>query len=285
MDLGAKGLRRLEHLAKYRWLTVPQLAALEHFKVRASRKWLAALVERKLASHVELPALRGVPGRPESAFCLTTAGTKLLGARGESPTDGSLETPGKGSHGIAHHVLLNWLRIHLADMPERVPGMSVPAETWGRQLLPGVSFIPDGAFVLAHAARPQRLLFFLEVDRGTESLGGSPSGKGSLREKVTNYQRFFRERTYKGYEELWHSQFTGFRLLILAETPERLGALCRLVQALPPSNFIWLTDRSRLLAHGLAGVIWTRGGREGQPGESLLGPTLACSSPLPVLDS
>ena len=282
MKANASDLKLLTRLGEYRWLTVLQLAALEERSPRVLRRRLITLGEAGFLDREWMPPLKGTPGRPEQVVSLSAAGAKLLRARGVAlPAIRRPDQAAAGFSGIAHQILLNWFRVHLVDLPRRVPGLSVGFEAGGRNAAAEMTFVPDGAFMLRHQDRPQTLLFFLEVDRGTESLGGSPSGEGSIREKIANYQGFFRAGEYKRYEQLWQVQFNGFRLLILAETSPGWQSLCRLVQDLPPSDFIWLTSREHLFAHGLAGAIWARGGRDGQAAESLLGPTLKCSVPLP----
>ena len=125
-----------------------------------------------------------------------------------------------------------------ADQPlvsDRAPA----ADTGGEP----VQFTPDGVFTLIDQENGETLLFFLEVDMATETLASSRVNAKDIRNKVINYQQYFRSGGYKRYEELWKCELNGFRLLFLAHTPARLAALCRLVIGTPPSDFVWLTDR------------------------------------------
>jgi hypothetical protein len=261
------------------------LAVLEQRNVAALRRRVAALAGEGLLQREPLPGLKESAGRPDQILSVSTAGEELLRARGVAfPARRRCDRSAPGFGVIAHQLLLNWFRIHLVDLPRRISGLSAEFAACERDAAAsGMTFVPDGVFMLKRQDHPQNLLFLLEVDRGTESLGGSRSAEGSIREKIVNYQGFFREGGYKRYEAPWQCQFNGFRLLFLVETTLGLQALCRLVRALPPADFIWLTSRERLFAHGLAGAIWARGGRDAQPAESLLGPTLGCSAPLPCL--
>jgi hypothetical protein len=140
--------------------------------------------------------------------------------------------------------------------------------------------IPDGVFSITHREiGGKTLLFFLEVDMGTETIASMDRVSKDIRRKVSNYQELFRSGTYKRYESVLKSKLNGFRLLFLANSEARLISLCRLAREMPPSDFIWLTDQGRMFSHGLAAKIWTRGGRNENPPQSILGPGLACELP------
>ena len=127
-----------------------------------------------------------------------------------------------------------------------------------------MDFIPDGVFTISVGEQDRRrsLLFFSGgVDMGTEPLTSSGSGR-DLRQKILNYQAYFRTGRYKRYEEFWNYQFKGFRLLFLANTGGRMASICRLVQGMPPSDFIWVSDQDRMFAQGLGDNIWARGGKD-----------------------
>jgi len=136
-------------------------------------------------------------------------------------------------------------------------------------------------FCLSHAQTGKALLFFLEVDMGTETLS-SPSGDSrDVRQKVIDYQAHFRRRGYEPYGRLWNCTFKGFRLLLVADDAARRAQLCGLVRSLPPCEFIWVTDRGSLLSEGVWGAIWSRGGRSDGPPESILGSRMPSPSPSP----
>ena len=145
-----------------------------------------------------------------------------------------------------------------------------------------IEFIPDAAFSLTckDAEIDKTLLFFLEVDMDTETLASRKRNPKDLRQKIVNYQALFRSKRYKRYERFFGAKLNGFRLLFLANTFSRLTAICRLVQEMPPSDFIWVTDRERMFSHGLASEIWARGGKKDEPPQSIIGSKLACDSPV-----
>ena len=154
--------------------------------------------------------------------------------------------------------------------------MCPPAEADGNP----VSFIPDGVFNLRDQESGKTLLFFFEMDMGTEALASGRRGAKDIRNKVINYQQYFRSGGYKRYQDLWECRLAGFRLLFLAHTPARLAAFCRLVQETPPSDFVWLSDRDRMFAQGVSADIWARGGKLGAPPASIIGKTMSHAAPL-----
>jgi hypothetical protein len=159
-------------------------------------------------------------------------------------------------------------------------GLSVSPAT-GRLGKP-IPFIPDGVFSITNKeAEKKSLLFFLEVDMGTETIASPSRGPKDLRQKIIRYQDLFTSASYKGYEGVFDSKFNGFRLLFLANSAARLNSLCRLVQEMPPSDFIWLGDQEKMFSQGLSAKIWARGGRIKDPAQSILGPGFACELPLP----
>ncbi len=115
------------------------------------------------------------------------------------------------------------------------------------------------------------LLFFLEVDMGTETIASRRPGGGDVRQKIVVYQSCFRGGLYKRYEPILGARLRGFRVLVLAHTSSRLAALCRLVRETPPSDFVWLTDQERMFSQGIWAPIWARGGHIDSPPQSILG--------------
>jgi hypothetical protein len=202
----------------------------------------------------------------------------------------------------AEHLLsLNWFRIHLLHLErvsERVSARFLSSESpfleRGPDGLPFVTarvpsseeggraspFIPDAAFSLRDRESGKTLLLFLEVDMGTETQSSRRFGVKDIRQKVINYQQYFRQAGYKRYQDIWDCTLNGFRLLFLAHTPARLASLCRLVQEVPPSDFVWLTDQDRMFAQGVTADIWARGGKLDAPQESIVGPTMSRVAPL-----
>ena len=143
-----------------------------------------------------------------------------------------------------------------------------------------VWFKPDGVFRIADSEQKKSVLFFLEVDMGTEAVVGEEGSVKDIRQKIINYQRYIQSGRYKVFESLWKCPFNGFRLLFLAHSLERMAALCRLVEQMPPSDFIWVTAQERMFSQGLADTIWARGGKMAKSAESILNWSMARPSPV-----
>ena len=240
-------------------------------------------------------------GRPEESLGLSEKGFRALQEKGILKSSLSYDVvAGEALHCHDHQLLMNWFRIHLEQVPRVRPQCSFKIFTDSSPFLPlgpdmqqvlaeyvptnttnkgKTKFTPDAVFTSKDSNTGTSLLFFLEVDMGTESLARPDKRPGDVREKILNYQMYFRTEKYKRYEELWDCHFHGFRLLFLAHTHERLSALCRLVEQMPPSDFIWLTELNRMFSSGVADKIWVRGGKPHLPDESILG-SLHCHTPL-----
>ncbi len=291
----------LVFLAEYRLLTVSQIAALCAVGKPAARNRVGKLTNAELAKE-RTPAVASGRGRPERWVSLTERGIDWL--RTDGVLERSVPSNEVAADGIrcAEHLLaINWFRIHLVHLERIVPRLSVtflsstspflergpdgqplvsdraPAADAGGEPVP---FTPDGVFTLRNQESGKTLLFFLEVDMGTETLASARRGAKDILTKVISYQQYFRSGGYKRYQDLWDCELNGFRLLFLAHSPARLAALCRLVQETPPSDFVWLTDRDRMFTDGVSADIWARGGKLGAPLESIAGQTMSRVAPL-----
>jgi DNA-binding PadR family transcriptional regulator len=291
----------LECLAEYRVLTVSQVAAFFRKSKQAIRRRLHDLEERGLVEVVGSELGRG-RGRPENSLGLTERGIHVLKERGLLAQDIPYDKVfGDGLFAKDHQLLLNWFRIHLKQTERVLPSVSIkvfaqnspsiPRGQDGRILITdcspvpgsgmkGISFWPDVVFTVADSVAGKTCLFFLEVDRGTETIASPKRDMTDVRQKIVNYQWYFHSGGYKRYEEVFKANLRGFRLLFLASTHGRLVALCKLTQKMKPSNFIWLTECSRLFTDGASAKIWAKGGDLQAPQQSILG-SLCCRAPLP----
>lgn len=295
--------RFLAALSEFKALTAKQIALLHDRNLDATDRRLRTLAEHSLVE-VTMPNL-GRIGRPEQVWSLGPAGLDSLGLA--AGAEAGAQPSQRVSAGLAHtqHLLLtNWFWICLLRLGRGLPELTVgPApsassSTSGRvrggfqpaeQLLAEVfprgtnQFLPDGVFSLTCPEAGKTLLFFLEVDRGTERLNSQSSSPSTILQKIANYQACFKSAQYKCYERLWNCALNGFRVLFLADSAPRLNALCRLVEGSPPSDFIWLTDLSSMLKQGLGAKIWVRGGHQTLARHSILGSKapLAPAAPAP----
>jgi hypothetical protein len=291
----------LVSIAEYKTLTVKQLSAISQRSFQVIRRRMRDLANEGLIA-TKMQGYGRSRGRPQDLVFLTDKGTALLeeeGTQSGYAAIGATKTANPIS--IDHLLLVNWFRIHLLQMERAIPSLSTqfltptstsPAENSGEnpplsestpannRLKKFDQLIPDGVFSITHREIERKtLLFFLEVDMGTETIASIDRVSKDIRRKISNYQELFRSGGYKRYESVFESKINGFRLLFLANRETRLISLCRLVREMLPSDFIWLTDQCRMFSHGLAAKIWARGGRNEDPPQSILGPGLACELP------
>jgi hypothetical protein len=289
-------------LADHRMLTVTQFAAISQKSMQVVRRRLCDLEKAGLVEVIGHERGRG-RGRPENSLGLTKQGVDILRDKGlidrTVPYD---RVVADALFGADHQMLLNWFRIHLAQIERALPRLSVkflahnspylpqgpdgPMSITDCSPVPGrgiqeVKFTPDAVFATFDSGGEKMcLLFFLEVDRGTETMASPRRDMTDIRQKIVNYQWYFRSLRYKRYEGVFHCSLRGFRLLFLTNSLGRLTALCQLVQEMPPSDFVWLTECRRLFPDGVSAQIWARGGDLQGPSQSILG-RLCCRAPLP----
>jgi hypothetical protein len=280
----------LKTLSDYGLLTISQLAILCFPSRQVTRKRTKDLARKGLIELIHRD-FSHISGRPESIVRLSPKSLKLLSESEyryrEITWQHSFET---GVHDIEHKLLINWTRLHL-DLMER-KASHLKAHFLSPQLdqrlyqinladsYLGLSLIPDGIFSLSNTQQNKSLLFFLEVDMGTETLSSSRTETKDVRKKILSYQHIFKQRLYKRFENVFQSSFKGFRTLFMADTTTRQKQLCRLTQSIKSTNFIWLTDKESLFSNGISDRIWVKGGEEKEERYSILGPSLAFKCPL-----
>jgi hypothetical protein len=284
----------LKTIAEYRIMTSPQLAA----QLSRSKKGVRDRISKLIAEGLLEEAARGRGqhrGRPERVVFLTKSSVKILKERGliESRVPGD-DIIGGNTCCQNHQLLLNWARIHLNHVEAVAPGLKILFLAHNSPFLPQefsnvavhsstgeiTSFKPDATFSICNSNQDKTLLFFLEVDLGTETLASPKRKLTDIRQKILNYGACFDLQVYKHYEELWNCQLNGFRLLFLTDTCSRMSTLCSLVQQMQPSDFIWVTQKDSMFKDGISADIWARGGRLDASPQSILG-RLSCRAPLP----
>jgi hypothetical protein len=289
MALKKNDRKLLTAIAEYGVLTVKQLSALTDRSGQVLRGRVRDW-EREGYIITKPQGYGRGRGRPEDVIFLDGKASALLAEEGIPTAHGSRERPGD-SFCLDHRLLTNWFRIHLLQIEKVIPQVSVKylspnslpfpeniKESWLPEHIPNdkpgkaVEFIPDGIFSITNSEAEQKtLLFFLEVDMGTETIASTDRGPKDVRQKILNYQTLFRRGLYKEYEPMFDAKLNGFRLLFLANSARRSIKLCRLVREMRPSDFIWLADQEKMFSQGLAAKIWTRGGRDDSPPESIMG--------------
>ncbi len=258
--LNKSDYKTLEYIAEYRILTVTQIDAIFHKSRQVVRRRLNNLEQAGFIEITGHEIGRG-RGRPENHLGITELGVDILRDKGmlnkEIPYE---KVCAECFFAPDHQLLLNWFRIHLNEVEKVVSNINVkffastspslPEDQNGRTLITnyspvpgssiqGVQFIPDAAFSISDSDKDKTCLYFLEVDRGTETRASTRRDMTDVRQKLINYQWYFQSKAYKRYEQVFKCQLRGFRLLFLTSTAGRLSALCELTQRLRPSNFVW----------------------------------------------
>ena len=292
----------MQTVAEYRLLPVGHLAELIERNVQSLRRRLTVL-ERKGIVEMASIRLEHRRGRPERIVSVGQKGVETLkdmGLLGKDVEPEQVTT--EGIRCIEHELLVNDFRLAVVRLDRSILGLShrflAPLSPFGRKRPDKTSVIherfrdednpsnwlavkPDGVFSLTHSGAEKTLLFFLEADRANEPLASRTRPPKDFRHKILAYQSYFRLGRYRGYGRSWECDLKGFRVLVLASNPSRMGALCQLVRGLPPADFIWLTDQASLASNGLGDHIWVRGGRTQAPHESILGSKAPARVPAP----
>ncbi|MBC2714945.1 MAG: hypothetical protein HF978_06510 [Desulfobacteraceae bacterium] len=281
----------IEYLGKFKLLTILQLAALSQRSSQVIRRRLRHLIGQGIVSSSKR-IYSEKRGRPEDIIFLTKEGRQFfLKQYGIASTDKDDDkTFDIGS--IDHELLLNWVLIHFIHLENETPDMSIKWLTLNTVNLQQeqqnrisimehiaidsdppqkIEFVPDSVLSITHSKLQKSLLFFLEVDMGTEAIVSANHESKDIRQKIINYQMLFHTGRYKRYEEIFNAKFNGFRLLFLTNTAARFVNLCRLAQEMPPSDFTWLTHQEHMFSNGLFDKIWARGGKHEDIPQSILG--------------
>lgn len=281
-------------IGEYRVVTIRQLAAISERSCQVVRRRIRSLENQGLI--IKKPFGYGKnQGRPEEIIYLSSQGIDVLSEKGllSMPINCRQNI---SNHHIDHELLANWFYIHWKHMEKVIPYLSftsvssqthsagissllrisIPGNEPGRNLL----IIPDGILTVKHKENGKALLFILEVDMDSETLSGRKRNTNTIQHKILCYRELFRQRRYKSFEKTFDATFNGFRVLFLAATNTRVASLCRFVQTLPDTDFIWLADQSQMFECGLSSNIWVRGGKYEDPRESILGSKLSIEAPL-----
>ena len=284
-------IQLLSWIAEYKFLTAKQLGSLSQRSRQVISRRKRNLESKNFVA-IQERAFGDGPGHPESIIFLTKKGLKLLKDEDILSNHARYVTNAtKDPIFVSHDLLVNWFFIHLIQVERENPSLSTQHLTISSHnlnkgnadkplLLERFSIdqssenhfmIPDGVFIITNIESEKSLLFFLEVDMGTETLVNSKGKPTDVRQKIINYQALFRTGQYKRYEKIFKAKLNGFRLLFLSNTPARLNALCRLVREMPPTDFVWLADQDQMFSNGLSAEIWVRGGKDNEQLQSILG--------------
>ena len=287
----AKDLSLLDAVAEFRVATVTQLATWLDTSEQMVRRRCCRLVKLEFLEQRQRGYGRG-RGRPEGIFSVTADGVTVLKQQNLLPATVPIEkvTAEKLVDTIEHQLLVNRVDVQARLLERSSDTFAVsfvsstsPHHLTGRGTTTAADYVrneegedillmPDAVMCITSRSSKKSLLFFLEVDMGTENLTGKrSSARETLAKKVSIYRRYLGTRGYKKYEKAFDSQLRGFRVLLLCSTSAGKDALCRLVSQMRPSDFIWVGDTVGMGKEGLGGRIWARGGHSNTDDESVAG--------------
>ena len=273
-----RDLRVVHSIYRHKYLSASQIQTL-HFPSETTRnRRLRRLIEE---DYVEPFSIANIP---ERIFRISHPGARLVASRlGVAPEDllrtPSTKTP-KDYYFMRHFLRLNDVRIALELGAEETPVSLrgfIP-EYYGTKEKDGsvhkyvrdatfgiqnpeerLAHTPDAAFCLEKEGSPA--LFFLEADRGTETL--SNPQKGVLK-MVRFYLGYLANGGYESYSEDFKTEepFSGFRALIVTTSEKRLANMRSAVSSLPQQmrrglRALWATTFDRLSAETIFTPIWT----------------------------
>lgn len=282
----------LFQISEYQLLSINQIMLLTDKGKREVQRKIENLRNKDFITFLNMKTT-GKKGRSEFISFVSDTGATILQNEIEEQVHTSTDRIIlKNFHIAKHQMLLNWFRIHLNYIPTKLPDLTtdfissttpfLPLKNSGLPLISEhfeteqteIDFIPDGVFYIKSENQNKSLLFFLEVDMGTEPLTTKTSRTNSIATKIKNYRAYFQSEKYKRYQKKWNTLFNGFRLLFLTNSQERKTSICELVSLDKTNTFIWATPQNDLFEKGLGGNIWARGCNLHTPKESIIGPTL-----------
>jgi hypothetical protein len=279
----------LLQIAEYRVLLIDQIAMLNNLGKRSVQKKVNTLYKNGILK-LSPRNFQIHRGRPENISSLSERGVKLLQIKNLIPHNIPIQKiTAEGLYNIEHELLVSWFQIYLAQISQKYSDLASEFLSSKSPFLPlgkngmaaisdnvrssgqNIDFIPDGVFSIASKEQNKSLLFFLEVDMGTESVISSRSTTESISQKIHNYKAYYLSKKYERYEKKWGCSFNGFRVLFMTNTTSRRLTLSRFISSDRTNDFIWITGQDQMFQHGVGGKIWTRGGDTSSSPRSILG--------------
>jgi DNA-binding PadR family transcriptional regulator len=194
---------------EYRTLTPTQITTFYQKSRQVVWRRLRILEKEGLIQTIRYEFGRG-RGRPESLLGLTEHGVEILIEKGLIGKDVPYEKIlVDGPFCLDHQLLLNWFRIHLNQVKKVVPMIRIKFLAHNSPFLPqgpnrrifitdyspvpdsgeqGIKFTPDAIFSISDSIADKTCLYFLEVDRGTETVASPRRDMSDIRQKIINYQ-------------------------------------------------------------------------------------------------
>lgn len=262
---------------KYRYLSTSQLTRLHFVSEKTAWRRLSVLTGHQYLARFKAPSL------PEYLYHLGKAGIEFVAAQlqvepEQLPGTRTTRTP-KDYYFLRHFLKINEFRIALT-LGCQASGMNLLGfipEYLGEKTERGgiVKFIqdvvtdrghprdtirhtPDGVFALGKDGKAA--LFFLEVDRGTETIADAE--KGFLK-TLKFYMNYWTDGKYQRYQAEFRcaEPFKAFRTLVVTTSEARLQNMRKACSSVSfhPANarrFIWLTTDEQITVETIFTSVW-----------------------------
>lgn len=263
-------------LYRYRYLSSEQVARLHFQSQQTANRRLRFLLSQDYLKFFTVPAI------PERIFGLAKAGAEIVAEHlsvesSDLRWSHPLKVP-RDHYFMKHFLQVTDFRINLANSAQKrdikllgfIPEYYTDKTDHGKSkkhirdfiidaINPSerLSHTPDGVFALEKDAKSA--LFFLEMDRGTETV--SSPDKGVLK-ALKFYLNYWNDGKYQRYREDFEcGEFKGFRVLLVTTSPVRIEnireACTKLyVSQLNLKQFIWLAGNDDLQKDSVLRVGW-----------------------------
>lgn len=258
-DLTERDVRILRAVNHYRYLRVEQIKRLEfvtNSSKQSCQKRLKYLYHGGFLERI-VPFVQIGNGGESTAYYLGKNGAELLAANGE--TIYSYTKSGQVKHMFLNHALdLSEFRINLEFALRDYPNMYLAQfvcdfeikshlnktagmakfKLWTQLNHPTTRqkyvVYPDAKIVLKIHDKEVQALYFLEIDRGTESLN-------VIRDKVIGYDLYRKEKIFQKF-----GRFKGFRVLFQAHSKKRAQNMRKALTNLEGADLVWITAVSEV---------------------------------------
>lgn len=259
--LTLRDMEILKAANRYRYLRSGQIKRLifpENKSIQSAHRRLKLLFHNKLLGRIQ-PLIRPGHGSAETAYFLDKAGRELLEIEGEELIYYS-KSKLVGPHFLAHALDLSEFRLNLELATKDHPVVSLKRFTADFEIKShaqganeqenlklfselkhpksGESYtvFPDALIVFQGKGiyEGHQKLYFLEVDRGTESLL-------RIRKKVIGYRLYFKQRIFSKF-----GKFEGFTVLFQTNSSLRAENIRKDLSDLEGTELIWITNDKKI---------------------------------------
>jgi hypothetical protein len=265
----------LRDIYKHRYLSISQIQRLHFPSLQTAYRRMRALAQ------LNLIATFSVPNINEAIFGLKSKGLDLLCSvegveRSDLKWSDGAGKP-KDYYFMRHFLAINDFRITLRESCKLhgIELLGFIPDYFGERNDKGVgekyikdmildkaakreqvSHTPDGVFALRKGDK--QLLFFLEIDRGTEVIGDPNVG---VLKSLRFYIGYLLENKYQRYaKDFGGTDFRGFRVMFVTTTQARLQNIRTACNALdvPPKakQFVWLAPAEKITDRTLLQSVW-----------------------------